>query len=226
MIAAVIWGLISYFVFRRFAPHAQLRVVRRRIHAGLLGIRLYSEDPAAVWRAQKSVIAANLRGLALLAKPVLILAIPFAFLYSPLDSLYGWLPLELNHSATVTLQLPDNADTEYTLFPPPGIVVETPPVHIAALHQIVWRIRPIAPVRGLLRFDRAGREIVRPINAGPGRIARNRRRVMTPETPWIEIDYPPAPGHWLLRFFLIAAAVAAATHLILHRSHRTFVNAK
>ncbi|HVY93773.1 MAG TPA: hypothetical protein VHA14_13520, partial [Bryobacteraceae bacterium] len=56
--------------------------------------------------------------------------------------------------------------------------------------------------------------IVRPVNAGPGRIARNTRRVRTSETPWIEIDYPPAPGHWLLRFFLIAAAAAAIAHLI------------
>jgi hypothetical protein len=55
--------------------------------------------------------------------------VPFAVLYSPIDSIYGWRPIEVGHSAVITLQMSGElaTDTSYMLRPPPGIAVETPP---------------------------------------------------------------------------------------------------
>jgi hypothetical protein len=177
---SVIWGLLASLIFRRFTDRAALRVVRKRMYAHLLEIRLYSEEPGLVWNAQKALFADNLRFLALTARPVLIMAVPFALLYSPIDSIYGWRPIEVGHSAVVTLQIPEELaqDTPYLLRPPPGIFVETPPVRIFGARQISWRVRALMPVRGTLRFTLPGdRGVSRSISAGHSIALANLSRV-------------------------------------------------
>lgn len=216
----ILWGLAAFWVFRRFTDHAALRTVRRRLYAHLLEIRLFSDEPALVWKAQKALLADNVRFLALTARPALIMAVPFAFLYAPLDSLYGWRPIEVGHSAVVTLQLarePAASDERYILRPPPGIAVETPAVRDFAERQIVWRIRARKPVRGNLRIALPdASEVSRNIAAGEPTLAPNRRRESSPGIVWVEVDYPKASVviaglslPWLAWFLIFSAASAA-----------------
>jgi hypothetical protein len=204
---SILWGLAAFLVFRRITDHVALRKVRKRLYAHLLGIRLYSEEPALVFRAQKELIVDNLRFLALVAKPVLIMGLPFALLYGQLESFYGWSPLEVGHSAVVTL----SGDGQYTLLAPSGIVVETPPVNVSSEHQISWRIRALAPVRGNLRFIRSGSgDLLSPIAAGEWSPFCCRPRESS-----VEVDYPKAEVTiaglelpWLAWFLIISTASA------------------
>jgi hypothetical protein len=214
------WGLLAFAVFRRFTDRAALRIVRKRLYAHLLEIRLYSEEPALVWKAQKALLVDNVRFLMLTAKPILIMAVPFAFLYSPVDSIYGWRPIEVGHSAVVTLQMsrePVANDASYILQSPPGIAVETPPVRSFAEHQVSWRIRALTPVSGNLRVALPGQpDVSRSVAAGDRTLSFIRHRESSPDGVWMEVAYPRANVDiiglslpWLAWFLILSTASAA-----------------
>ena len=201
---SAIWGVLAVFVFRRFTNRRAVRASINRIYARLLEIRLYSEELSLVWRAQQALIFDNLKFLARIAPPVLIMAIPFALLYPQLDAIYGTAPLEPGHTATVTL----TSDAAATLEVPPGIAIETLPVKDETDHQISWRIRALTPTRGTLRITLAdGATLTRAIASGNRTFAPNRHTESS-----IAIDYPRAnitiagiSLHWLIWFLLISA---------------------
>jgi hypothetical protein len=200
---SAIWGVLAVLVFHRFTNRSAVRVAINRIYARLLEIRLYSEELSLVWRAQKQLIADNLKFLARIAPAILIMAIPFALLYPQLDAIYGTAPLEVGHTATVTL-----LGNQGTLQVPQGIQVETPPVKDEADHQVSWRIRALTPTRGTLRLTLPdGAAIARTIASGNRTLAPNHRRESS-----VEIDYPRADVTiagislpWLIWFLLISA---------------------
>jgi hypothetical protein len=232
---SVAFGLVTSWVFRRFTDAGAVRATRGRLQAHLLEFRLFFDEPALIWKAQKALLGDNLRLLWLLWRPLLILSIPAAWLFVQLDAVYGWEPLPLRRSAVVTVQLErtlEPADARTTLQTPPGISVETPPVRIFAERQISWRIRPVRTARGTLTVMLPGGAVEKTIAAGERTVflARRRERSLSaflfhPEEPrltasnvaWVEVDYPKADVAlagvslpWIAWFLLISAASAIA----------------
>jgi hypothetical protein len=203
---SAIWGVLASLVFRRFTNRRAVRKAINHIYAHLLEIRLYSEEPSLVWRAQKALIVDNLRFLALIAPAVIMMAIPFALLYPQLDAIYGAAPLEVGHTATVTLS--GNAGT---LEAPQGIRIETPPVKDLADREVSWRIRALASTRGTLRVTLPdGATILRTIASGERTLSPNRRSESS-----VAIDYPRSDVSvagiafpWLVWFVVISALSA------------------
>ena len=203
---SAIWGVLASLVFRRFTNRRAVRKAINHIYAHLLEIRLYSEEPSLVWRAQKALIVGNLRFLALIAPAVLAMAIPFALLYPQLDAIYGAAPLAVGHTATVTL-----SGNTGTLEAPQGIRIETPPVKDSADREVSWRIRALAPTRGTLRVTLPdGATILRTIASGERTLSPNRRSEAS-----VAIDYPRSDVSvaglafpWLVWFVVISALSA------------------
>ena len=223
-VICILWGLLAFWVFRRFTDRAALRIVRKRLYARLMEIRLFAEEPSLVWKAQKAVVAENLRFLALIWKPVLILGVPFALLYSPLDSIYGWAPLPVGRSALVTLQLGGSGDTQPILRTPSGIVVETAAVRIVRERQVIWRIRPLASTRGDLSIQGPDGGKARGIEAGEPDLSFHHRREPVSGAAWMEVDYPPAlvkiaglSLNWLIWFVIFSTASAGLCALRLQK---------
>jgi hypothetical protein len=206
---SVLWGLATFWVFRHFADSSALRIIRRRIHAHLLGIRLFSDDPALVWRAQKALIADNLRFLKLMALPVLILGVPFALCYVRFDAIYGFHPLETGRSSVLTLH---GSDVAGELRMPRGIAVETPPVRDFKAREVSWRIRPSATVRGSVTVILPGGVVARNIAAGDRTLSPNWLREPATGVLWLEVDYPRADIEiaglalpWLAWFLILSS---------------------
>ncbi len=213
-VASIVWGLLTWWVFRRFTNQAALRRTGKCLYARLLEIRLYSDEPALVWRAQKALIADNGSFLAIIAKPVLIVTLLFALLYLPLDAIYGRDPLAPGQSVLVTTHLGRDlreSDANAMIAAPPGIVVETSPVRNFADRQISWRIRAESPVQGDLRVEIPGDgEVIGAIGAGA---------VMPFARPliWMEVESPRASYSlgglqwpWLAWFVFASTVVAGA----------------
>ena len=200
---SAIWGVLAVLVFRHFTNRNAVRAAINRIYARLLEIRLYSEELSLVWQAQKALAIDNLKFLSRIAPPVLIMAIPFALLYPQLDAIYGTAPLEVGHTATVTLS-GDSGKLEA----PQEIAIETLPVKDEADHQVIWRIRALSPTRGILTITLTnGATITRTIASGKRTLAPNHRSESS-----IVIDYPEADVTmaglslpWLIWFLLISA---------------------
>ncbi len=224
--AGVVCGLLTAWVFRRTADLPALRSTVRQIHARFFEFRLFFDEPRLIWGTQKALLSANLRLCALLLRPVLILALPMAWLMMQLDSVYGAAPLRVGEPALVTVQLETglrSEDARSVLRAPAGIAVETPPVRVVSQREIVWRIRPLRPVTGRLRVTLRGVTLAKTVAAGSRSAFLLRRRerplfafLMHPEEPrlpagaavWLEVDYPEPARGWIVWFLGISTSAA------------------
>jgi hypothetical protein len=237
-VLSILVGLGTLWVFRKTSDQASIRAVKRKVHAYLLEMRVYGDDPGALWRAQSSLMKANLRYLGLALRPALFLVLPVGILLIHLEALYGRAPLELGRPAVVTAALRGNADGPAPeLIPPPGFQVSAPPVRIPELREVSWRIVPEREGSGQLQFEIGGQRFIKQIEAGGRRRFIAGRRVRTaweafwhPDEPrlsignieWVEVAYPAASTaifglriNWLVWFVAISmlAALSLRKHL-------------
>src|SRR3974390_3244832 len=142
---SVLAGLGMLWGFRKTSDQARLRAVKRKVHAYLLEMRVYADDPAAAWHAQKNLMIANLRYMGLALRPALWMALPLAILLIHMEAFYGRAPLTPGRPALVTAGLRGKAAVSGArpdLLPPPGVEVASPPVRVVEERQVSWRIIP------------------------------------------------------------------------------------
>jgi hypothetical protein len=225
-------GIALLSVFRKTSDQAAIRRTRRRLQAHLLEIRLYGDDPAIVWQAQKSLLAANARYFLLMLRPAAVLTLPMLALFVVLDGFYGRRPLNPGETAIVTVQLRRGGTAPHPirLDAPDGIAVESPPVRVLGADQVSWRIRAARPVSGELRLTAGPASLTKSIVVAAERRFVSTRRVRRfaelvffpgerplpgGEVEWIELGYPAArvrtfgfETHWLVWFLLISMVSA------------------
>jgi hypothetical protein len=223
-------GVAMLWVFQKTSNQAAIRRVKRLVQAHLLELRIYRDEPGVMWRAQKSLLWANLRYMALMLQPALIMGIPFAILLVHLDAFYGRAPLAVGADTIVTMGVRGSGGSVPVLDAPPGVAVETPAVRVLDQDQVSWRIRPRSAVSGLLRIRTDGGTVEKSIEAGPGpRFVPGRKvsslwdavwhpdepRIAAPQVEWVEIRYPDATVEWLgirmhwLIWFIVISMLAA-----------------
>ena len=212
---SAVCGLAMLWVLRRTADLARARVLAKRLHAHLLEFRLYADEPRLIWRAQKALLADNGRLLSLLARPMLLLALPMVWLIALLDLVYAYAPLPVGSAAIVTAQLNRPlapSDGGATLQAPGAIQVETAAVQIPGERQLSWRIRPVRAVIGALRVQVAASTAEKTIAAGERPLLLSRRGGRAGAVTWIEISYPENDVRflglrlpWLTWFFVLSS---------------------
>jgi hypothetical protein len=230
---SVLTGIAILVVFRHASNPAAVRRAKNLVTAHLLEFRLFMDEPALIFKAQRNLVVANLRFMKLMLRPALILALPTAFLLAELDAFYARAPLRVGQPAIVTAQLKGAAQT-LELHASGDFAVETPPVRVVADNQVSWRVRPVRAASQVLQISSGGHTITKSISAGGGMRYLSERRtgsvlgflIHPTELPfsgaaieWIEVRYPPAEIlhlHWLVWFFLISAITA----LLLKRRFR------
>jgi hypothetical protein len=234
-------GLLLLFLLRKVSNQQSIGNLRRQLQACLYELRLFIDEPAIVWRAQKRLLWLNAKYLALMLRPALILAIPMLFLFSLLEPFYGRAPLAISEASLVTVKLAHLQGALVAapiLQAPPGIQVETPAVRMRGLDLICWRIRARKPGSGLLRVVFPTEIVTKKIASGTGASLLSTRRVQSwwqlfwypTESPmpvgnveWVEIDYPSRAFSWLglkLSWFIWVLIFSMATVLILKRPLR------
>jgi hypothetical protein len=224
-------GVGMLWVFQKTSNQAGIRAAKRLVQAHLLELRIYRDEPGVMWRAQKSLAAANLRYLGLMLWPALIMGLPVAILLVHLDAFYGRAPLPVGAAAIVTIGIRGTSGGSVpVLYAPRGVAVETPAVRVPDQDQVSWRIRPHAAVSGLLRIRLDGGAVEKRIEAGQGpRFVSGRKvsslwdallhpgepRITVPGVEWVEIRCPNATVpflgirvHWLTWFIVISMLTA------------------
>lgn len=226
---SVLAGAAMAALFRRFADSAAIRAEGRQIHAHLLEFWLFVDEPALVLHTWKRLLTAQARLLRALFFPILILTVPMAPLFLWLDSFYGHAPLSVGQAALVTIGM--NAKLPAPQIEAPGgIRVESPPVHVGALDEVSWRVRPEAPLSGRILFRSGQQTVEKTIRAGSGSVWLCPRRSRSPldwvrypwepslpagPIEWVEVSYPAAnvavfglEAHWSGWFVLFSCAGA------------------
>ncbi len=129
--AGAIFGIAGAWVFRRFTDASKLRASVDRMLAYALEMPLFFDEPSVVWRAQRALLAENLRLLRHIAVPCLMMAAAFLLLFAPMEKCFGRKPLAIGETAVVSVPLP-------------GVAIETPPVRVARTGAVSWRVRALA----------------------------------------------------------------------------------
>lgn len=130
----LVYGVLAALVFRRFTDSVRLRQATAQLIARILEFRLFIDEPALIWRAQKAAFRANLEILRAIVWPCVPMAVLFALVYAPLDRVLGHAPLRIGDSAVLTLR----ADATPNI---PGLMAETPGVRIPRTGEVSWRVR-------------------------------------------------------------------------------------
>jgi hypothetical protein len=131
-------------VFKRTSDQARLEAVKRRIHAGLFEIRLFSDDLRAILRAQLEILRHNLTYLRLSLVPMTWIMPPLVLVIAQLQFHYGYEGLRVGETALVKADLrtgaPGGGRPDVRIEAPPGLRLETEPVWIPSQSQMAWRI--------------------------------------------------------------------------------------
>ncbi len=213
---AIAYGLAALWVFARFSDHRRIEIAKHKLRAHLYAFRLFVDEPALIFRAQKQLLIWNGRYLALVLVPAIIIGIPTLVLLLQLEAVYGHRPLAVGESAIVTAHF-DNATDLRPISPileGRGVKVETPPVRIPLEHQVSWRVRAASDASGIVLLGAASKSV----QVGPGLKYISLRRVASlidwlrypgearlpaGDVEWIEVAYPDANMHWLLWFSIV-----------------------
>ena len=221
---AIATGIAMLWVFGRFSNAEQAALAKHKIRANLYAFRLYADEPALIFRAQKQLLFWNARYLASMLRPSAVLLVPATLLMFGLDAVYGHRPLSPGESAIVTAQFGGGNDVG-SLAPTlegRGIAVETPCVRIPSERQFCWRVRVMGATSGSVILRVAGASFAKAVRAGaPSGVIAERRvaslfdwlrypgesRLPSGPLRWIEVSYPGATvdvfgygAHWLLWF--------------------------
>jgi hypothetical protein len=208
-------GLLLLLILQKVSNQQAIRSIRRQLQACLYELRLFVDEPALVWKAQLRLLWLNVRYLALMLRPALILAIPMLFLFSFLEPFYGKAPLAVSKPSIVTVKLAGGPDVRLSppvLQTPDGIAVETPAVRMQGTGQVSWRIRAKKDTSGSLRVVFPTEIVSKRITSGSSPRLLSTKRVqslwqwfwhptetMLPggNVEWIEVSYPSRAFSWL-----------------------------
>jgi hypothetical protein len=228
---SILIGIGMLWIFGQTSDQDAIRKAKGKLQAHLYEMRLFTDEPVLIWRAQRGLLAANARYIGLMLIPALVASIPMVLILTQLESFYGHSPLASGREAIVTVQMKGALpDTAPALQAPEGIAVESPGIRIAGARQISWRIRALHPVKGVLQFVFPDRTIEKDILAAQGPRYFSARRVSSPfdliwypaearlspgDVDWIEVRYPEATVHtlgldvhwliWLLALSMMSA---------------------
>lgn len=242
--AGVLSAAVALWAFARFSDQARIRGIKRQIKASLYEMRLFVDEPMVLLRAQKHLVTANLRYLGLMLRPVAVISVPMFLLFSALDAIYGYRPLNYGEAALLTVYVRPAVDLRIanpSIAASSGVAIETPVVRIPGEQRFCWRIRATRAGSTTVRVSLDGSVYDKSLDAGAGSAWPSRQRVR-PLLAWIlnptekrlpagavariEIAYPAAPvtalGVTLQWITWYALAVLVATISLRRRFGVTF----
>ena len=145
-------ALLALWIFGWCSNQEAIRTVRNRIRGNMLAVRLYRDSVPVVVALQVRIIRDTLTYLKYSLVPLPVLLIPFLLILIQLDLHLTVRPLRPGESAVVKAKFSTAVGPKdhVTLESPKEVKVETPAVRIAALKEVVWRIRAEEPTRDFL----------------------------------------------------------------------------
>ena len=167
---AAVTGVVLLWVWKRFSNQERIAMAKRQTRAQLYAMRLYTDDPALIFRAQRQLLLWTGRYLAGMLRPTSVAIVPLLVLFLQLDNVYGHRALAPGESAIVTAQFSGGADLR-TLAPTlegRGVVVETPAVRIPDRRQVCWRVRAVTGASGSVLLRVRGAAIAKAVECGHG----------------------------------------------------------
>jgi len=231
-ILSLVTSVFMLYVYRLVADQAGIRLVKSRISAHLLEMRLYQHNMPVTFKAQGRILTYNLRYLLLSTRPMLVMVVPLVLAILQLDLRFSVGPLNPGEPTILKIRLKEGYQPSRLVAAvesSPGLAIETPPLRIDRDRELDWRVRATAAGTGDVRI-RVGDEIVtKQVVTGtagnrgisPARVGGNWfDKILSPGEPplaeasaleSVEIGYPARRMsifglrlHWLIVYFALS----------------------
>jgi hypothetical protein len=242
-VVALLTAIGVLLVFRATSDQRRLQAVRRQLQATVFEVRLFHDDPGAVFRALGEGLRHQAMYLRLTIVPAACTVVLLTPVVAQLQSVYGYEGLQPGRPALVMVHLREGfrpAAAEgagVSLEVPEGIHVQTPGVWIPATHEFVWRLAPAVPGEYVLHVRVGGERVSKTLDASaavrrrsavrPGRrVVQQLRYPAEPPLPTegplaaIRVTYPErhiAVLGWRVHWALAYAALSMVCALALRR---------
>ncbi|MCX8160037.1 MAG: hypothetical protein N3G18_03785 [Candidatus Saccharicenans sp.] len=229
---SLLTALLMLFIYKKTSNQEGIRLVKSRIKASLLEIRLYQNDLRTQLASQKDLLLANLKYLLYNLKPLLVMIVPIFLILAQLNLWFASRPAAPGETFLLKARFMKTVDLErlrLDLEVPPGLVVETPPVRIIDEAEVAWRLKVTGPANEPLVIQVNGERYQKIIPLGKSRLTRV-STVRVKRNLWQELLYPgerPLPKdsllekielgfepqklnllgisfHWLVAYFLLS----------------------
>lgn len=132
-------------IFKATSDQAGIKIAKNKVRGHFLAIRLYRDDLGLMFRTIKNLFVGNLHYLKKSLRPMIFLVIPVGIIVIHISSRYARRPLQVGETTVVSLKLDKNTEwnqlKKVEIAVPDGLKLETPPVRIAQLNEVSWRIR-------------------------------------------------------------------------------------
>jgi len=236
---SVVVGIGMLWVFRRTSNQEAIRKVKNELQAHLYEMRLFTDEPLLIWKAQWGLLKANVRYIGRMLVPAAVTAIPVVVIFAQMECFYGYAPLTPGQEAIVTVQMKDGSrDPILVLHAPQGIAIDSPAIRLEGQRQISWRIRAMRPITGDMQVVLPGQTLDKSVQVGVEPQYVSERRVSStlnllwypaesrlPAGPvdWIELRYPKTTVHALgldLHWLIWMLILSMASGLIFKRQFR------
>ena len=224
-------GVLILLVYKAVSNQEAIKTLKKRIWGNFFGIYLFRDEPTQILKTQAHLLGSVFRYLGHSLRPLLVLIIPIILICIQMQLRYGHQNLRPGEEAIVsaTLTPPDGVLTNpVELRSSPGITVQTPPLRIAELNEVDWKIKITAGGKQTLNFLTDSGDFARILDISP-RISRlyptTKRASFSAllEYPGedflpadlllnsVSINYPPAKInlfgirlHWIIWYFILA----------------------
>ncbi len=137
-------ALLMLFVFRFTSNQEGIRLVKNKIKAHLLELRLYKDSLSLSLRAQGNILRYNLKYISYSAKPLLVMIIPLILILIQLNLWFGYETLTPGQETLLMVKLEEGQnplDINLALEPSSGFEIQAPPLRIEEEMEINWRLQ-------------------------------------------------------------------------------------
>ena len=143
---AVISLLTAFFalwVYKAVSNQAAITRLKKRIQGHFLGIYLFRDDLSQILASEWKVFSNVLRYMGHAFLPLAVMIIPIVLICLQLQCRYGYSNPKPGDSILVSVCLSspvDVSNADIKIETSDGLVIETPPLRIAGLNEIEWKL--------------------------------------------------------------------------------------
>jgi uncharacterized membrane protein (DUF106 family) len=137
-------ALLMLFVFRFTSNQEGIRLVKNKIKAHLLELRLFKDSLSLSFKAQGNILRYNLKYISYSTKPLLVMIIPLILILIQLNIWFGYEALTPGQETILKVKLEEGhspLDISLSLEPSSGFDIQTPPLRIEEEMEISWRLQ-------------------------------------------------------------------------------------
>jgi len=229
LVVSFLTGLLMLRIFGTVSNQQAIGLIKDRIKGNLIALRLFRDDPGLILRIQARIMRDTLVYIRYSLWPLFIMIGPVLIVMIQLNHHLGTQPLKPREQTVfkVHVKNPRVLEAPIDLIVPEGLTAETPPVRIAGLNEIAWRIRADAEGEYVVNVRVGDETIEKKVVVGDGwrplsciRTGRSavdlllypgESPIQSPVVDSVVIRYQPLPIavfgwqlHWMVLFFVLS----------------------